>query len=109
MNRPAFLDTPAKIAWWNDLTLAVQRARMAYGQKQIAQGRVLMQQATNNIAFWDKAIALARVLATPVTMAEEGATRFLSSNVFKVAIFAGLAYAAFIYWRTRPRGKKKSA
>ena len=95
VNRPVWLDSPEKIAWWDALAKTVQKARLAYGAKQLAVGRAAMHRATNDIAFWDRAIAIARTIAMPVTLIEQGAAQFMSSTTFKLLMVVGVGFAVY--------------
>lgn len=65
-----WLDSQAKIDWWNQFNQTAEAAIMAYSQNQSAQGAILMQDAYDDSAFWDEAYNIATVVALPVTVAK---------------------------------------
>lgn len=106
-----WLDTADKIAWWNQFNQMAEAAIQAYAADQAAQGALLMQQAADDIAFWDEAYNIATVAALPVTVAK-GALNVVadigkgvnalggSTNTFLV--IGGLAaLGAYLYFKKK--------
>jgi len=92
VDRPAWLDSPAKIAWWDDLASTVQQARMAFGAKQIAAGRDIMARAYADSAFWDRAYRLATAIANaPGSLF----SALFSTQLGKLVLLGGVAIAAW--------------
>ncbi len=105
---PSWLSTADRRMWWDDFAARVRTASMAFNDGQIARGRLLMAQASGDIAFWNRAIAIAKVFALPVTLVEEGAAQFLSSSTFKLLLALGIGYGIWQVVqarRTRPARK----
>lgn len=94
--RPAWLDTNEKRMVWDEIASRFKQAEMAFNANQVAQGRLIMERAYADTRFWDRAIAVAQFLSTPVRVVEQAATGFLGSNVFKVGLIIAVVYGAFV-------------
>jgi hypothetical protein len=101
--RPAWLDTNEKRMIWDELAIRYKKAEMAFNQKRIDKGRAEMQAAYADVAFWDRALKIARILALPVTVAEKAAEGFLKSNVFKIALLIAVGFGMWKY--SKRKGK----
>lgn len=99
--RPAWLDTAQKRMVWDEFAATFKQAEQAFNANQVAIGRQVMARAYADTAFWDRAIAVARFLATPVRIAEHGASMFLESNVFKIGVLVAIVYGAVVMARRK--------
>ena len=95
-NPPAisFIKSPEQAAWWNEFERRANAALQLYAAKKSAEGRIEMQRANDDAAFWDGAYRLAVVLASPVT-----AARSAFNNPYTTLMLVGAAL--FIFFRMK--------
>ncbi len=89
----SWLDTANKRIAWDEFTAKVKSAETAFNRNQAVVGQEVLRAAYADTAFWNRMVNLAEILALPVRIAEQGASMFLSSNVF---IVAGLVVGAYL-------------
>jgi hypothetical protein len=95
-----FLDTPEKKIWWDELAASTSKAITAYGAKKAAEGRIEIQDAENDIAFWNSAIKLTQFAAAPVSIVQQSAevydkTKWLVNPTIMIGAAAIGAYLLF--------------
>lgn len=79
-----WLDTPDKVAWWNDFAKRGTALVEAMGRKDLAAGQNIIAQANNDANFWNTAYSIASTLALPIT-APVQAVRKIAGNVVNYA------------------------
>lgn len=95
-----FAITPEQQAWWDQFAADARAIQVAYAAKDAAKGRLLMQRAYDNAAFWDKAYRMATVIAVPVTAVQAiGKTAWNNPGLTGVVVWGGLGLLAFLLLR----------
>ncbi len=89
---PAFLDTQEKINVWNEVGNQLRKAYDDYAQNMADEGRIVMAQLYDDVAFWDRAIAIARILKTPLDIVQEGTNRFAFPALLAIGVFAAYGF-----------------
>lgn len=101
---PAWLDTPDKRQAWSELAVVAQQALQQYAAQRADAGRVILAERQRAVTFWTWAERLARVVAAPVTLIEEGvkqgAQRFAASYTGGLAL---LGLGLYLWLKTRGR------
>lgn len=94
---PAFLDTPAKRTVWGEIGTEIKTAYDAYARSKAEEGRMTLAYLYADIDFWNRAIAIANVLALPVTIGKtvvEQGTKFLAfPALLAIGIFLAYGFA----------------
>ncbi len=101
-----WLNTPEKKAWWQQFHNIANGAVMDYAGKKAAEGKIEMERAYSNAAFWDGAYKVASLLAAPVTAVRDAAETYdkYGGWIKKGAVvgLAGLVGLA-IWMRIKPK------
>lgn len=101
-----WLNTPEKKAWWQAFHQIANKAVMDYAAKKAADGKIEMERAYSNAAFWDSAYKVASLLAAPVTAVRDAAETYSKyGGLIKTGAVVGLVglVGLAIWGRIKPK------